>query len=296
MLAIVSHDAGGAEILSSWIKQQNIQYSLVVDGPAKRIFKKKIGNIKTHHMEQAVSSADWVLLGTRSQSELEYDAIKLARLYKKKTVSFLDHWKNYLQRFTRQGSLILPDKIWVGDKFALSIAKKIFLSVQIELKENPYFLDLKEELEELNKNKKYNIRESYILYVCTPIEEYALLEYGNENYLGCTEKDAIRYFMNNLPALRSKNKRIIFRPHPSEEYGKYNWVKKEYDSHIEIGGEESLLEEIFNAEIVVGCNSMAMVVGLMAKKRVINGLPPGTIPHTLPMPKIEHLQDLICNE
>jgi len=294
MIVIVSHDAGGAEILSSWVMRQNVQYSLVVDGPAKEIFKKKIGIIKNYKLEEAIKQSDWVLLGTSWQSDLEYEAIKLARLYKKKTVSFLDHWANYPQRFMRQGNLLLPDKIWVGDGIALSIAKKKFPSVRIELKENPYFESLKEDLEELKRIKKNTIQKDYILYVCTPIKGYALLEHGNENHLGFTEEDALRYFMNNLPALKSNNKRIVLRPHPSEDCGKYNWVQKEFGSHVEIGGKKSLLEEILAAEIIVGCNSMAMVVGLIAEKRVINGLPQGGILCNLPMPEIEHLHDLIC--
>ena len=297
MLAIVSHDAGGAEILSSWVTRHNVEYSLVADGPAKEIFKKKIGKIQTHSLEDAIKQSDWVLLGTSWQSNLEYEAIRLARLYKKKSVSFIDHWANYSQRFIRQGNLLLPDEIWVGDEIAFSIAKRTFPSVQIELKENPYFESLKEELEALNRIKKNAaIREHYILYVCTPIKGYAFHEYGNENYLGYTEEDAIRYFIKNMPALKSKIKRIILRPHPSEENGKYNWVKKEFGDYVEIGGDKSLLEEISGAEIIVGCNSMAMVVGLIAGKRVINGLPQGRISCSLPMLEIEHLHDLIRNK
>ncbi|MGB1984427.1 MAG: hypothetical protein ACPHOH_03080, partial [Porticoccaceae bacterium] len=46
----------------------------------------------------------------------------------------------------------------------------------------------------------------------------------------------------------------------------------------------------------VGCESMAMVVGLLAKKRVISAIPPGGRPCQLPQPAIENLQQLVENK
>ena len=47
MIGIVSHDAGGAEILSSWIKHNsNLFFIYSLSGPAIKIFKNKIGKIK----------------------------------------------------------------------------------------------------------------------------------------------------------------------------------------------------------------------------------------------------------
>ena len=43
MIGIVSHDAGGAEILSSWALRSQEPYCLVLDGPAVGIFKENLG-------------------------------------------------------------------------------------------------------------------------------------------------------------------------------------------------------------------------------------------------------------
>ena len=40
-LAVVCNDAGGAEIISSWLKKNNIFFKGVFTGPAREIFKKK---------------------------------------------------------------------------------------------------------------------------------------------------------------------------------------------------------------------------------------------------------------
>jgi hypothetical protein len=40
-VAIVSHDAGGAEILSSWLNRATCSACVVVEGPAEAIFRRK---------------------------------------------------------------------------------------------------------------------------------------------------------------------------------------------------------------------------------------------------------------
>lgn len=138
MLVIVSHDAGGAEILSSWAVRQDEPFLLVLGGPALKVFERKLGKVEVLDLEQALEKADWVLTGTSWQSDMENDAIALARTLQKKSVYFLDHWVNYRQRFEVDGELQLPDEIWVGDKNAYRLAQEIFIGATVCLKANPY--------------------------------------------------------------------------------------------------------------------------------------------------------------
>ena len=98
MLVVVSHDAGGAEILSDWVRSQSEPYLLVLAGPAKAIFERKLGKVSSSALRSAIDEADWVLTGTGWQSDMEKEAIDLARRQNKKSISFLDHWVNYKQR------------------------------------------------------------------------------------------------------------------------------------------------------------------------------------------------------
>ena len=95
MIAVVSHDAGGAEILSSWLCRCAEPYCLVLDGPAKEIFRKKCGSKPIIPLHEAITLCDWVLCGTSWQSNIERRAIALAKSEGKKVVAFLDHWVNY---------------------------------------------------------------------------------------------------------------------------------------------------------------------------------------------------------
>ena len=132
-----------------------------------------------------------------------------------------------------------------------------------------------------------------VLYVCEPIREHAKIQYGNENYWGYTEEDALHYFLQNIHGLGCVFRKIKIRPHPSESKTKYYWALEYTTLPIEIGGDRTLLEEIVEADVVVGCETMAMVVGLLAKKRVISSIPPGGRACMLPQPQIELLQSLL---
>jgi hypothetical protein len=85
----------------------------------------------------------------------------------------------------------------------------------------------------------------------------------------------------------------VIRPHPSESPDKYDWVTRQFDLPIVRGGAKTLHEEIVESDVVVGCETMAMVVGLLAQRRVLSSIPPGGRPCTLPHPEIESLQSLV---
>jgi hypothetical protein len=293
MICVVSHDAGGAEIISSYVRQNQIECKFVLAGPALRIFERKLGNLYIQNLEEAISTSDFLLCGTSWQSDIEWKAISIARKLGKKSVAFLDHWINYRERFIRLGQLHLPDEIWVGDILAKEKAISIFPELDVSLLENPYFLDLKLELDILDKNKSKLSTLGKILYVCEPVREHAFHEYGDERYWGYTEEEALRYFLTNVQSLGIKIDQIIVRPHPSESANKYDWIFKEFDLPIYAGGKEALFDELLRSEIVVGCESMAMIIGMLAGRRVISCIPPGGSPCKLPQPNIEAMQDLI---
>ena len=291
-VAIVSHDAGGAEILSSWLKRTNYLASVVAAGPAERIFRQKCPKADFLKLDEALIKCSWLLSGTGWESNFELQAISKAGDLGIKTIAFLDHWVNYRERFEYNGSIILPDEIWVGDTEAERIARHLFDQTPVLLKPNPYFEDLLNEIAVIQK-VKFKPKKARVLYVCEPIADHALKQHGNDRHWGYTEHDALRFFLSNISALCQPIDSITIRPHPSEREGKYQWANSVTSLSIQFGGQKTLLEEILESTIVVGCESMAMVVGLLAKKQVISSIPPGGRPCQLPHLDIENLQNLI---
>lgn len=296
MLAVVCHDAGGAQLVASYIARSGQNCKFVLEGPAKKIFKERLGEVENISLEEALSQCDEFFCGTSWQSDLEWRAIGHAKALKKPVCVILDHWVNYAERFVRNGIQNLPDKIWVCDRPAEKIATRYFPSIPIEVICNPYFQDLRDELAGLKKQSKQRSHDKLnVLFVCEPLSEHAEKEFNDPLHWGYTEFDALRYFYNNMSVLEKEIGQVKIRPHPAEKTGKYNGIINEFSDVFVLGGERTLLEELSEADIVVGCETMAMVVGLEVGLRVISAIPTSGTPCALPHPEIEKLTELVNN-
>lgn len=296
MRAIVSHDAGGAEVLSSYVRAHPAPSCYVLDGPALKVFERKLGPLSVSTIGAALEASDEVLCGTSWQSTLEVEAIAHARTLGLRTVAFLDHWVNYTERFVRNDNPCLPDEIWVGDVDAERLAVSAFPETVVRLEPNLYFQELREEFLTIAGSSAVRLSGSAVLYVTEPIREHGLLTFGDERHFGYTEEDALRYFLSNAAAVDPAISSITIRPHPAETEGKYRWALTECRLPIVEGGIRALVSEIADADVVVGCESMAMVVALLGGKRVVSCIPPGGKACALPHREIEHLQNLLASD
>lgn len=292
MLAVVSHDAGGAEVVSSYLRQHPQEARFVLEGPAVHIFERKLGPLARHTLDEALHGADELLCGTSWQSPLEFDAIARARRAGVRSVAFLDHWQNYRDRFERDGVTALPDALWVGDEDAKWIATAQFPDTPVRLVPNPYFDDLRREMASFPARARSGDGVA-VLYVAEPVREHGQMQFGDERHWGYVEEEALRYFLSHHDALCERIAQITIRPHPSERPNKYDWARSEFALPIVAGGARSLFEEIADADLVVGCESMALVMALLAGKRVISCIPPGGRRLALPHQGIESLSRLI---
>jgi len=145
--AIVAHDAGGAEVLSAYVRQQGLDCRFALAGPALAVFQRKLGAIDNLPLEQALAGSSRLLCGTSWQSDLERRAVELARAAGKPVLIDPDHWVNYRMRFEQDGQLVLPDEVWVSDAEAERIAAQALPQVALRRMENPYFAELRAALD-----------------------------------------------------------------------------------------------------------------------------------------------------
>ena len=294
VVALVAHDAGGAEILSSYALQQGASSFLyTLQDPAAGIFSRKLGAVEVLDVHAAVSRADVVICGTSWQSDLEVRAIRLAKTLGKRSIAFLDHWTNYRERFVRSGDVVLPDEMWVGDTMAEQMAVATFPGIPVHVRDDPYLLDVQRTLREAMAAVVRVSPGLTVLYVSEPLREHGRLQFANERHWGYVEEEALRYFLDHVSVMDGAITQIVIRAHPSEPPDKYQWALREYSLPIAAGGARTLVEEVANADVVVGCESMALVVGLLAGKRVISCVPPGGKACALPHPQILHYQQLL---
>ena len=287
--SIVSNDAGAAEIISSYVKNNNNKYVFVLSGPARKIFKRKIKKkIKNLDLNSAEKISNKLICGTSGKSKIEVKAIEKFKKNNKKTIAIVEHWTNYKTRFLYNKNLVLPDKIWVFDRYAKEKIEKI-IKTKIVLKKNYYFSEIKNQNNKIKVNK---IKKNFIniLYVSEPISE--IKNKRIVNYKLSKEYKTLKYFFDNIEYITKKKYNIIFRPHPLEKNNKYKWIKT-FIKDIRISKNKLLIQDIMKSDIVIGRQTMALVVALKSKKKVISCIPPDEKRCIIPYKGVAELRDLV---
>lgn len=294
-IAVFSHDAGGAQFLSHWVKNNNCnEYRYSLKGPAIKIFKENIKQVELTETNIALEWADIIYCSSSYYSNFEKEIILQSKKLGKFCISFLEHWSYYYERYSFNNKINLPDEIWVGDKYANSLVKEFFPNIKVRLIQNYYFKYVSKKIRDFSKssNSKKNI-----LYVGSSwIEIDNRFDEENKRYFS-PDDDSIIYLMKNINLLNTEIKHIYIRPHPSDPDKKYDEFANQF-SLIKICDSRISLEQyIGEAEIIIGCDTMPMVFALLNNKRVICSLPPERkIRHHLPYKEIESLEYIIKNQ
>ena len=259
-----------------------------MSGPAKKIFKRKLKKIKILDIDSAEKISNKLICGTSGKSKIEVKAIEKFKKKNKKTTAIVEHWTNYKTRFLYNKNLILPDKIWVFDRYSKEKIEKIF-NTKIILKKNYYFSEIKNQINKIKVNQ-ISKKIINILYVSEPISEFTKKKIIN--YKHSREYETLKYFFNNIEYITKKKYNIIFRSHPLEKSNKYKWLKT-FIKNIKISKNRLLIQDVNKADIVVGRQTMALVVALKSKKKVFSCIPPKEKRCIIPYKGITELRDLI---
>jgi hypothetical protein len=249
-------------------------FSFSLNGFAKKIFKKK--NKKLN------SKIDFIITGTGKIKHKYINAIKYGKKNNIKTISFLDHYVNYNSRFVYKKISILPDEIWTFDNPSFLMAKKFYKTTKIYIKKN-FYLDFLKKKYRIYLKKKLIIKKYLnILFLSEP----SLI---NKN-LKKEISQNIFIFLNQY----NKKIKLIFRLHPSE---KNNDLLKNISTVIinkkninfSVDKNLSITKSLYEADIVIGGETYAMVLALKLKKKVYTYLPVKSYPFNLPFKKIKKI-------
>jgi hypothetical protein len=288
----VLHDAGAANhVLARLKKLKNIDIKFVAKGPALKLinffFPK---HLIYKDVNLIIDEIDYLIAGTGWASDFEYNALGLAVKKKIYSISAIDHWVNYRERFSRNSKVIYPNEIWTFDNFAKNLASITFPAVKVTKHPNYY---LKEAIEAIKKNeralKKNRGNHVNILYVLEPIRD----SWGKSVIKA--EFIALNFFLKNIAYLKlGKNFELKLRPHPSDSTQKYNsWIKKQKNIFISLDFNSSLEDSIAWSDYVIGCNSYALVIAKFAGKKVYSSLPEAAPNLTIPYKGIKEIRKLI---
>ena len=288
---VVSQDAGGAEIVSSWVRQNSEnEYQFILEEPANKIFGKKLLGIKNNSitkLKKIIEDSDFVITGTSQSSDLEKVAIKQAKRSKIISATFLDYWYGYKERFMLSGKMVLPDEIWVGDSYALELAEKELPEAVVNLKNNPYLEDLLREKEVLGKREPRKSETLHILYLCQPYEQQIRNTAGEKKTL--TDTSALKYFLELLTTNSPVRAEVRLRLHPLEPSGKYGEIISGFNSQFNISESfgRRLSEDLVWSDIAVGMQAQALAVAVSFGKKVYHCIPNGGHQCVLPHKEIQ---------
>jgi hypothetical protein len=280
-VAIVAHDAGAANIIFAWLAAEGPSKDRVaVAGPAAALWAERFGKAAgARTIEQVLDGAATLLSGTGWASDLEHEARRLARARGIRSIAVIDHWVNYRERFRRQDEEILPDALWVTDRYAVAEARLAVPECPVEERPNLY---LAEQVGAAGPPPEAGD----VLFVAEP----ARSNWGGD----CPgEFQALDYFMLNrsgigIPPVTP----VRLRPHPSDPVGKYDeWLASNPGTALDRSGD--MAAAVRPASWVIGLQSFALVIGLAAGRRAISALPPWAPACKLPHAEIVHMRSLI---
>ena len=188
-IAVVAHDAGAAAHIFAWLDTGllNIDHcKFCLGGPAAKSFQIRQPEIELVSLKNVLKGAQIVLTGTGWSSSLEHEARGIAKKNGIKSIAVIDHWVNYVERFVREDVQILPDIIWVSDKFAYQKAKSLFPDIEIIEKRNDYIESQVDEVLSYKVDKQDSIN---VLYLLEPIRD----EWAGKDIAG--EFQALNFFL-----------------------------------------------------------------------------------------------------
>ena len=246
----VSHDSGGANILSSLANKKD---KFCISGPAKKIFKSKIGlykNKKKNFKKVFFKNAK-LISGTSLESSHEKKILYYAIKNKIPNMVWLDHWQNLKKRFEYKSQVLRPDQINVIDQLTYEKATKFFYSKTktktiIKIAKNPYFLYLKKNLQFWKKIKK----KDNTLYLCGLMKKIE----GNRDVL--IERKCFKKFISRFKKIQNRPP-LIVRLHPGENIKEFNLLFH-LDDKIKISDKIDLAKDLHWAENIIGANSSAL--------------------------------------
>lgn len=254
-IGVVAHDAGGANVLSSYCKRMPGNYRYFLQGPAKAIFSKNLSVESEEDLEKFVSDCHRFLIGTSGNSDFERSLIVRARKLRKETIAILDHWTNYRERFILSGDLVLPDKFITLDKYAFQIAKQTFPECNIEEINNPYLEEFHNHFVEMTSRLPTS-QKSEILYISEGFSEQNLE--GKED--SSKDFEYFQKFLNVRTRLFGSHLNLRIRLHPSEDLTKFEQFKNLESDFLQSDSTMDLALDLSRANCVVGVSSMALVL------------------------------------
>ena len=279
---LISHDIGGFRLVYEYLKRKYQNLELLISGPALLEANEK--SLKTMDCLDDSIKDNCDIYITTGSSNLERHHMKVLNDKDVDWIGVIDNWNLYPERFLFAGIKYLPKSIIVFDKYAYKLCREIYPDIPTCLVPNYFDLEFIKSFEKMKKFKKTDKIND--LFLADPIS----VQYGDS--LGYDEFDQILYIIEKNIGRYSKNFRLCIRPHPSEDPKKYlSFLAKKNLKNVFIS-EQTLLEDIHDADLVYGDSSYGMHLADLVEKPIICSIPVKSFNSQLPHSNLRYLRDL----
>ncbi len=303
--AIISHDIGGAELALSYGQTRLAGTSVVFicDGPALVYYRDNGLPVEPLPLDDQFESRLDSLVASRgvdciicSTGITGYELAALKCLKKKgvPTVALLEHWTAYRERFgypDEDWRANIPDKVIVFDKKAFSLAKELgFPEKALVLEQNPRHELLRKRFLTVSATMKPDPAKFSILYLSDPLEEASLRIFGVKDYFGFSELTVLDDILESIDRNSMPSAGLVIRRHPKESAGKYDNYSS---SWVRISKSGDLLDDLAEADIVIGSFSTAVVTASLVGKRSLSYIPADSIQRLADGMTLAHIPEIV---
>lgn len=289
----VAHDTGGAQLLVSLVsaEQEAWQWSGVAmpTSPAATLFRQWTSAIplwdnSAHSAAEIIAAVrPDILLTATSGNKCELAFIHEARRRGIPSISLLDHWINYRERFSYpisgwEGNV--PDVLAVADTVAYERARDAGFRRILPLK-NYYIARVLREYHALAPLQSTAQASLLVLSQVIPHAGKPLTG-THQSLVAAQEKELLRCICLQFDKLaRFLNvEKVVVRLHPAQPGALYSDVQQEFPDvplAVEHPNQRDLLVSLQQAAIVVGCSSMALFTATALGKRTYSFAPNGDV-------------------
>lgn len=296
-IAVVSHDAGVSELLCALISQyrEDVTWHIFAYPQSPMALICKRNDLVFTPIGDAVQQLqnlkpDALLFGTGWQERCERPYVTYCKEHGIPTVAFLDHWSSYRERFG------YPETSWeknCGDFTAVHDEKALKLALDFDLPHPIALPNLYLQKLIAAATVKAISPTQNLLFLSEPTDVVAKATYGDENHWGFTQYTVLEDIFKNFAQFGCAA--ITIRLHPSEISSGFKKIMKKYP-HIRVQINDAktfdLTDQLLNAKVILGFNTMALYTAALMGKNVISYLPSHNRDCLLPIPASQQLRTL----
>ena len=282
---VVTHDAGGTEIIAAYVKKHRAmqEFRVYTNGPGATIFRReripftrvKNGRAAIRRIVERNKDVDLALVALKGwMTNIEWTAREEAMRTGLRTAVYLEDWRKYRERFgypEKGWEKNVPDELWAGDPSAYKLARRLFKKTRtfVRMVPNEYFKTVSLRVGKLRRSSR---REEY-LFLSSPIQEF---------------EGVVTDIFEQLSKKRGSN--LCIRLHPADKKSRYSSLVRKYRSRVttRVSHTKDIAADFARAKVAFGTKSVALAVAAHCHLPAFSIAPQSDAP----LPGVVHVKNI----